>query len=153
MSDQDRYYWQDVAVLRWAAKGFRGVVVAPTGAGKSYVAVKAIRLALSEGVKPILYVVPTNALLQQQYMLLANHFLGVSRFNGSDKRINTVTVTTYSSAYRYLERFERVFRLAVFDECHHLYSSGLWGGILRAFRRGDKCFLGLTATPDFQLSF
>jgi superfamily II DNA or RNA helicase len=56
-----------------------------------------------------------------------------------------ITVTTYSSAFRFMERMGNRWGLLIFDECHHLpsqvyrYAAEL---AIAPFR------LGLTATPE-----
>ena len=106
--------YQAEAVKRWMT-GKRGVVVLPTGAGKTYVALDVIRrLSVST-----LIVVPTLALVDQwkEKLIL---FGDVGEFTGRRKELKPITVTTYDSAYVNAEFLGDKFLLLVFDEVHHL---------------------------------
>ena len=106
--------YQAEAVKRWMT-GKRGVVVLPTGAGKTYVALDVIRrLSVST-----LIVVPTLALVDQwkEKLIL---FGEVGEFTGRRKELKPITVTTYDSAYVNAEFLGDKFLLLVFDEVHHL---------------------------------
>lgn len=133
---------QAEAVDAWWDGGRRGVVVLPTGAGKTYVAQMIIeRLARSA-----LVVTPTLDLMQQWYGALATGFdTEVGLVGGGDYDVRPLTVTTYDSAYLHMERLGDRFGLLVFDECHHLpgrsYAFAAEAAIA-PFR------LGLTATPE-----
>jgi superfamily II DNA or RNA helicase len=125
----------------WNADG-RGVVVLPTGTGKTYMAI----LAIEKSARPTLVVTPTIDLLNQWYDELLAAFGGsVGLMGGGHYDIQPLTVTTYDSAYIHLERWGNRFGLLVFDECHHLpgptYLNAAIGSIA-PFR------LGLTATPE-----
>lgn len=126
----------------WWAAGGRGVVVLPTGTGKSHVA----ELAITRAQRPSLVVTPTIDLMQQWARDLAANFkTDVGMLGGGSYDILPITVTTYDSAYMNVERLGNKFGLLVFDECHHLpgqtYSLAALGSIA-PFR------LGLTATPE-----
>jgi superfamily II DNA or RNA helicase len=59
--------------------------------------------------------------------------------------VGALTVTTYASAFRFMERLGNQFGLIIFDECHHLPSSVYRYAAemsIAPFR------LGLTATPE-----
>jgi superfamily II DNA or RNA helicase len=133
---------QTEAVETWIKTGSRGVVVLPTGTGKTYVAV----LAIQRTGRPALVVTPTIDLLNQWYGELMVAFGGpVGLLGGGYYDFQPLTVTTYDSAYIHLERWGNRFGLLVFDECHHLpgptYLAAAVGSIA-PFR------LGLTATPE-----
>lgn len=133
---------QTEAVDTWWQKGARGVVVLPTGTGKTYVAV----LAIERAARPTLVVTPTIDLLNQWYAELSDAFaVPIGLLGGGYYDLQPLTVTTYDSAYIHLERWGHRFGLLVFDECHHLpgptYLAAAVGS-LAPFR------LGLTATPE-----
>jgi superfamily II DNA or RNA helicase len=133
---------QTEAVDAWWKANGRGVVVLPTGTGKTFMAMLAIRKAG----RPALVVTPTIDLLNQWHWELSQGFGGtVGLMGGGDYDIQPLTVTTYDSAYIHLERWGHKFGLVVFDECHHLpgptYAMAAIGSIA-PFR------LGLTATPE-----
>lgn len=136
--------YQQAAINAWSAAGHRGVVVLPTGAGKTLVALLAIA-ALNTWT---LICVPTLDLLGQwRSSLLANTSLTqdeVGTWGGGDKELKPVTVITYDSAAIH-GRILQQFGLLVFDEVHHLpadtYRTIAEGSIATAR-------LGLSATPD-----
>src|SRR5438309_3863956 len=139
---RDPFPHQTEARDAWWTNGGRGVVVLPTGTGKTYLAVMAIERAG----RPALVVTPTIDLLSQWYDELITAFGDpVGLIGGGSYDIQPLTVTTYDSAYIHLERWGDRFGLLVFDECHHLpgptYAQAAVGS-LAAFR------LGLTATPE-----
>jgi superfamily II DNA or RNA helicase len=138
---EPRPYQRD-AIREWRAAGRRGVVILPTGAGKSLVAELAIELAG----RATLVVVPTIDLMNQWYDGLLSTFRAeVGLIGGGYFETGAITVTTYASAFRFMERLGGRFGLIVYDECHHLPSS-----IYRyAAEMAIAPFrLGLTATPE-----
>jgi len=134
---------QAEALAAWIAAGKRGVVVLPTGAGKSYLA----ELAIAEVRRSTLVVAPTIDLMNQWVGLLAAAFSAelVGAIGGGSNDLKPLTVTTYDSAHIHMERLADRFGLVVFDEVHHLPSpaySQAAEGLIAPFR------LGLTATPE-----
>lgn len=133
---------QSKALKAWLEAKGRGVVVMPTGSGKSFLAVLAI-LAVK---RSTLVVAPTIDLVQQWVSSL-QRFLGVEigMLGGGAREIRDITVSTYDSAVLMMEFIGNRFGLAVFDECHHLP-----GPVNRL--SASMCLapyrLGLTATPD-----
>jgi superfamily II DNA or RNA helicase len=98
------------------AKG-RGVVVLPTGAGKTHLAI----MAIDKWRRSTLVVVPTLDLVRQWYDLLKTSFgVEVGVVGGGEYSLQPLTVTTYDSAYLHMENFGNRFGFVVFDECHHL---------------------------------
>jgi superfamily II DNA or RNA helicase len=118
------------------------VVILPTGAGKSLVA----QMAIEQTKRSTLVVVPTIDLMNQWYDLLLSCFQAeVGLIGGGYYEVGALTVTTYASAFRMMERLGNQFGLLIFDECHHLPSSVYRYAAEMAiapFR------LGLTATPE-----
>ena len=136
-----RDYQQD-ALATWQKTGRRGVVVLPTGTGKTFVAF----LCIEKVGRPTLVVTPTIDLMNQWYSELAKVFgVEVGLVGGGYHEFKPITVTTYDSAFQRLEQWANKFGLLVFDECHHLpgpsYAEAANAG-LAPFR------LGLTATPE-----
>jgi superfamily II DNA or RNA helicase len=139
---RDPFPHQTEALAEWWKSGGRGVVVLPTGTGKTFLAV----LAIHKAGRPALVVTPTIDLLNQWYAELLVAFGGqVGLIGGGHYDIQPLTVTTYDSAYIHLDRWGDRFGLLVFDECHHLpgptYLMAAVGS-LAPYR------LGLTATPE-----
>ena len=111
--------YQREAVDAWLREGARGVVVLPTGAGKTVVAFDAIAQL---GVRTLV-VVPTIELLRQWRAGLAEH-LGlplesVGTIGGGERLTGDITVITYDSAAMPRRRLDR-YGLLIFDEAHHL---------------------------------
>ena len=126
----------------WWTAGGRGVVVLPTGTGKTHLA----NLAIARAGRPTLVVTPTIDLLNQWYDELTLCFEAeVGLLGGGYYDIRPLTVTTYDSAYMNMDRLGGKFGLLVFDECHHLPGPtyGLAATCALAPYR-----LGLTATPE-----
>jgi len=134
--------FQVEALAAWRKARGRGVVVLPTGAGKSHVAL----LAIADRRRSTLVVAPTLDLVRQWASLLAATFgCEVGLLGGGEHSILPLTVSTYDSAYLHMDRIGNRFGLLVFDEAHHLpsesYALSAWAS-LAPFR------LGLTATPS-----
>src|ERR671916_835902 len=136
--------YQREALAAWRREGLRGVVVLPTGAGKTAVAVRAIeRVGRST-----LVVVPTLALLKQWYSVLSDSFgssITVGLLGGGYHEITPLTVTTYDSAYIHAERYGDRFALVVYDEVHHLPAEKY--AVIPQMLLAPYS-LGLTATPE-----
>lgn len=134
--------FQTEAVNAWQASQRRGVVVLPTGSGKT----EAALLAMDAARRDTLVVAPTLDLIAQWRMTLADRFqreIGV--IGGGDYDLQPITVTTYDSAHRFMENIGARFGLVIFDECHHLPSE-IYS---RAAQRCIAPFrLGLTATLE-----
>jgi superfamily II DNA or RNA helicase len=134
--------YQTEALAAWRSKGGRGVVVLPTGAGKTQVAT----MAIDDRRRSTLVVAPTLDLVRQWYDVLRATFgVAIGVLGGGDHRIEPITVTTYDSAYLHVEHLGARFGLLVFDECHHLPSPTY---ALAARLSLAPFRLGLTATPE-----
>jgi superfamily II DNA or RNA helicase len=134
--------YQEEAVAAWRAARWRGVVVLPTGAGKSYVAERII----AEARRSTLVIVPTLDLLSQWYGGLRAAFgCDIGLLGGGSHDIRPITVTTYDSASLYMERYGDRFGLLVFDEVHHLPAPGYARAAESAIA---PLRLGLTATLE-----
>jgi superfamily II DNA or RNA helicase len=134
--------YQQQAIEEWRRANYCGVVVLPTGAGKSLVA----QMAIEQVKRSTLVVVPTLDLMNQWYDLLLSCFQAeVGLIGGGYFETGALTVTTYASAFRFMERMGNRFGLVIFDECHHLPS-----GVHR--HAAEMCIapfrLGLSATPE-----
>ncbi len=141
-TSRDPFPHQTEALDAWWKAGGQGVVVLPTGTGKTFLAI----LAINRTARPALIVTPTIDLLHQWYAELRNAFgVEVGLLGGGEYDVQQLTVTTYDSAYIHFERWAHRFGLLVFDECHHLPGPSYMQaaiGSLAPFR------LGLTATPE-----
>ncbi len=134
--------YQEQAVGAWQRLDQRAIVVLPTGAGKTVVALKSIGVAA----RPTLIIVPTLDLLNQWYNRLTDTFdIGIGIVGQGICDIRDVTVITYASAYRRIGEIGGRFGLLVFDEVHHL-TAPQWAEIARLAIAPFR--LGLTATYD-----
>jgi len=116
-SDRIPRDYQVEAVDSWRAAGRRGVVVLPTGAGKTLVA----HLCIADSARHALVVAPTLQLVAQWYDGLVRAFgEPVGILGGGVREICDLTVATYASAHLHAERLGDRFGLLVFDEVHHL---------------------------------
>lgn len=131
---------QTAAIEAWL-ESKRGLVVMPTGTGKTEVALH----LLNQTNCSTLIVSPVRDLMYQWHrrILLALGYdagvIGDNTFN-----IRPVSVTTYDSAAIHAGKLGNQFKLIIFDECHHLPGD---------FRRDAATMsiapyrLGLSATP------
>jgi superfamily II DNA or RNA helicase len=134
--------YQTEALAAWIAMRGRGVVVLPTGAGKTLVAV----MAIDAKRRSTLVVAPTLDLVRQWYDILRSTFgVPVGVIGGGEYQVQALTVTTYDSAFLHMEHLGARFGLIVFDECHHL--PGASYGLAARFALAPFR-LGLTATPE-----
>jgi superfamily II DNA or RNA helicase len=135
-------HYQQAALDAWIAGKKRGVVVLPTGAGKSYVALRAM---IAAG-RSTLVLAPTIELVQQWARDLSERLgIEIGQYGGGEKRLAEVTVATYDSAVLFMPWHGHRFGLLICDECHHLpapINASAAEGCLAPFR------LGLTATPE-----
>ena len=134
--------FQTASIEAWRAHERCGVIVLPTGAGKTHVATMAIEMCNRQ----TLVIVPTLDLMNQWYDLLVSTFNAeIGLIGGGFYEIGAITVTTYASAFRHQERLGNQFGLIIFDEAHHLPGEGYRYAAefaIAPFR------LGLTATPE-----
>jgi superfamily II DNA or RNA helicase len=132
--------YQEAAVRAWTALGRRGIVVLPTGAGKTRLAIAAIA---ELGLRTLI-LVPTRALLEQWEQELARFYDGLIGVVGDGAcRLTSVTIMTFESAYRRLDDFGGSFGMLVVDEAHH-FGTGIRSEALEMCVAPIR--LGLTAT-------
>jgi len=129
----------------------RGVILSPTGSGKSFIIYALIRYYIDEGHK-ILLVVPTTSLVEQMYKDFAEygwfpedhcHRLYAGKEKGSNK---DVIISTWQSIYKqprsYFDQFGTVF----IDEAHLAKAKSLTGIMTKLHE--CKYRIGLTGTLD-----
>lgn len=128
----------------WLKNGGRGVVVMPTGSGKTFLAV----MAMNRIKRSVIVIVPTIDLMNQWAAALENFFdHEVGMLGGGSKEVKDITVSTYDSAVLQMEFIGNRFGMAVFDECHHLPGEVNRNAALMCIA---PYRLGLTATPERQ---
>jgi superfamily II DNA or RNA helicase len=142
--------YQQEALDAWLANKSKGVIVLPTGSGKTFVALAAI----TEKQINTLIVVPTINLLDQwqerlsDYLAIEEDLIGI--FGGGEQELRPITITTYDSGALYYRQFREEFGLLICDEVHHLPTETyrrIAEQLIAPFR------LGLTATlkrPDMK---
>jgi superfamily II DNA or RNA helicase len=134
--------YQTEALEAWRGAQGRGVVVLPTGAGKTWLAC----LAIEDRRRSAIVLAPTLDLVRQWYDVLRTTFgTTVGLIGGGEYDIQPLTVSTYDSAYLHMEHLGDRFGLAVFDECHHLPGAAY---ALAARAAVAPFRLGLTATLE-----
>ncbi len=134
--------YQMEALKAWTKSNRRGVLVLPTGAGKTIIALKAIQLLNVQ----TLVVVPTLDLMEQWRSLLTESFkVEVGIYGGGDEILKALTVSTYDSAYIRGEQLGNRFKFIVFDEVHHLPAPS-YSQIAEMYIAPYR--MGLTATPE-----
>src|SRR3954468_17346464 len=142
--EKEAFPHQTEGLAAWWDEGRkgRGVVVLPTGTGKTHLA----NPGSEKAQRPTLVVTPTIDLMNQWYDELSLSFATeVGLLGGGYYDIRPLTVTTYDSAYMNMDRLGNKFGLLVFDECHHL-PGPTYG--LAAVCAIAPFRLGLTATPE-----
>jgi len=135
------YKFQARALKAWARAGFRGVIVVPTGGGKTYIGMAALyHLSV-----PTLICVTTIELARQWKQKLEEH-LGIKAalLGGGSREIGDVTVAIYNSAVNHVDALKDKFELIIFDEVHHVPADSFRKV---AFLCKARKRLGLSATP------
>lgn len=136
--------YQYAALLSWQSAGRAGLVVLPTGAGKTRLACAAMAAARCAS----LCLVPTRVLLHQWREEIARHYRGpVGCLGDGEHRIEHVTVATFEGGYRHMAKLGNRFGLLVVDEAHH-FGAGARDEALQMCAAPLR--LGLTATAPEQ---
>ena len=137
------YPHQEQALRAWQQGGHAGIVVLPTGAGKTYLA----QLAMQTMGHRTLVVVPTLDLMHQWYAHLLAAFpdTAVGLLGGGAHDDTPLLVATYDSAAIYAETLGNRYPFIIFDECHHLPSD--FTRVIAEYALAPYR-LGLTATPE-----
>ncbi|MHA1616966.1 MAG: DEAD/DEAH box helicase [Candidatus Njordarchaeales archaeon] len=112
--------YQDDALKAWINNNNLGTIVIPTGGGKTFIGLAAI----SKLKVPTIVFVP-NKLLLWQWRDRINKFLGIPKdeigiLGAGEKKIKDITVATYQSGVKYVEKIATRFSLVIFDEGHHV---------------------------------
>jgi superfamily II DNA or RNA helicase len=137
------YSHQIEGLNAWKLAGRRGVVVLPTGGGKTYLA----QLAMECTPRSTLIIVPTLDLMHQWYAHLLSAFpdVEIGLLGGGSRDRTPILISTYDSAAIHAENLGNQYALLIFDECHHLptdFYKVIAEYSLAPYR------LGLSATPE-----
>jgi superfamily II DNA or RNA helicase len=132
--------YQRQAMDAWVASDKRGIIVLPTGSGKTLIGIRAIALLNV----PAIVVAPTLDLVNQWRSRLEKELgVDVGVLGGGERDIKAITVSTYDSAYIHADKLGNRFGLIIFDEVHHLPAEG-YRSIAEMFAAPYR--MGLTAT-------
>jgi len=133
---------QVAAIEAWERAGRRGVVVKPTGTGKTEIALSIIARHRA----PALVVTPLRDLMYQWQRRIRQGLGFEAGVLGDGRReVWPITVTTYDSAWIHMKEIGNRYRLLVYDEAHHLPAPSLHESALDCLA---PMRLGLTATPE-----
>ena len=134
--------YQTEAVEAWKSCRKRGIIVLPTGTGKTFVA----EMAIESAGRSTLIVVPTIDLMTQWATRLERTFgRRIAMFGGGAHEFGEITVSTYDSALLTIDAHGNEFGLLIVDECHHLPGE-TYRHIAKAAIAPFR--LGLSATPE-----
>lgn len=132
---------QEQAIAAWSNTR-RGVVVMPTGTGKTEVALHVMAIARCS----TLVIAPVRDLMYQWHRrILRGLGYDAGILGDSHTNVRPVTVTTYASACIHMPTIGDRFDLLIFDECHHL-SGPIRSDAARQSIATQR--LGLTATLE-----
>ena len=132
--------YQHAALLAWQMAKRTGLVVLPTGSGKTRLACAAMAAMRCSA----LCLVPTRVLLHHWREEIARHYQGsVGCLGDGEQRIEHITVATMDGAYRHMAKLGDRFGLLVVDEAHH-FGGGVRDEALEMCAAPLR--LGLTAT-------
>ncbi|WP_164102409.1 DEAD/DEAH box helicase family protein [Candidatus Laterigemmans baculatus] len=129
------------ATEAWVAGGRQGVIVMPTGTGKTVVA---IELMIRAGTSTLVVAPIRDLMYQWHQRLLSATGIDAGIIGDGVHRVSPISVTTYDSAAIHGPRLGNRFGLIIFDEVHHLH--GAWRTDA-ARMSAAPLRLGLTATP------
>jgi len=138
------YSFQKEALSRWIENNYKGTIVIPTGGGKTIIGIAAI----AKLKYPAIIFVP-NLWLLEQWKEKISKFTNFSKYaigtlGGGKQEIRDITIATYQSGIKHIEKIYDKFWLVIFDECHHIPA--------RTFRKISMNMLSpyrlaLSATP------
>lgn len=115
----------------------RGVLISPTGSGKSLIIYVLMKYYLSmlndfRGSKKVLIIVPTTGLVEQMYgdfkdygMLVENSVHRIYSGKEKDNIEGGVVISTWQSIYKLQPKWFQQFGMVIGDECHGFKSKSL----------------------------
>jgi superfamily II DNA or RNA helicase len=131
--------YQEEAYEAWLMKGRRGIIIAPTGTGKTVIACHAIMAANT----PTLIITPRERILKMwQESLKVKFNLEATAFYDREKVLSNLTISIYNSVVLHPWILDR-FKMVILDEVHHV-AAETFSQIL--FRLEGKDVMALTAT-------
>ncbi len=135
--------YQIEALKAWYRSNGRGIVILPTGTGKTFVG-SAIAYQFYREKKRVAILVPTQH-LAHQWLEHFEKWYGIKCgiWYAEKKKVDFITVVVYNSALMRAERVVMNAHLVVIDEIHHFGADRLYKLL---YKVRDKKLLGLTAT-------
>lgn len=112
--------YQQEAFEAWKKNNYKGIIALPTGTGKTVIAIA----ALAElGVRTLIVTFTKEQMFQWaekivEFTDIPKSLIGF--FYANEKRLAPITITTYYSAFRYVDVLAPHFSLLIIDEVHHL---------------------------------
>lgn len=131
-----------VEYINQAIKHQRGIIFAPTSAGKSNIMVGILKAL---GKTPTLVLCPTKDLVEQNYdEIRKNGIMNVGRINSDHNDPNLITCMTYQSWHKY-KKYSKSVKALIVDEIHDMMSKGPKA----IYRQLDNCSvrIAMSATP------
>ena len=111
--------YQEEALEAWRKASYRGVIVLPTGAGKTVIAIAGV---VELGVWSLIVVYTRDHVNQwmEAFRKFTDASSMVGAYYGEEKRLAPITITTYQTAFRRIRELATRFKFIVFDEAHHI---------------------------------
>jgi superfamily II DNA or RNA helicase len=130
----------------------RGILLSPTGSGKSLIIYALMRWYLENYNKMVLVIVPTTSLVEQMYGDFKDYVYDVENevhkiYSGKDKNTTKrIVVSTWQSIYKLPRQWFHNFGMVIGDECHGFKSKSLMS-IMNKASEAEYRF-GTTGTLD-----
>jgi len=150
-------YDYQINAVEKALKRTRGILLSPTGSGKSYIIYLIIKYYL-EIIKQnkVLIIVPTTGLVEQMYNDFKTYGMDVDKlchkiYSGKDKNTNkSIIISTWQSIYKFPKKWFEIYGMVIGDECHGFKSKSL-SSIMNKATQAQYRF-GTTGTLDGTLT-
>ena len=145
-----RDYQQDA--VSTALERTRGILLSPTGSGKSFIAYLLMRYVLEKEDGKVLIIVPTTSLVEQLYADFIDYGYDAESnvhkiYSGKDKVTEKrIVLSTWQSIYKLQRNWFTQFTMVIGDECHGFKSKSLSSIMNKATEA--KYRYGLTGTLD-----
>ena len=130
----------------------RGILLSPTGSGKSLIIYALTRWYLENFNKMVLIIVPTTGLVEQMYGDFKDYGYDVENevhkiYSGKDKNTQKrIVISTWQSIYKLPKQWFHHFGMVIGDECHGFKSKSLMS-IMNKASEAEYRF-GTTGTLD-----
>ena len=112
--------YQREALAKWLENGNKGIIALPTGSGKTLIGIA----ALARVQERTLIITYTKEQLTQWIEMILN-FTDIPKnmvapFYSEEKKLAPITVSTYQTAFRYIDQLSLRYSFLIVDEVHHL---------------------------------